>query len=548
MFWMNCPNLREAPRLLAFGRSDSPCHFSGSPYWRGANKGTGRAINSKEKKGDEKSENRTRHFFFPRSFFSFEEGSIQTELRRGKASSFSHKMRRKKRKPNFSRLALNLSKLYEGKMQTVPKVPVTRLSDFSVWYTPGVAAVSSAVAKDSDLSFTYTSRWNTLCILTDGSRVLGLGDIGPEASLPVMEGKALIYKYLGGVDAIPLPVRSREAGKIIEIAALVEPSFGAVHLEDIASPKCFEILDALKERLVVPVWHDDQQGTAGVILAGLLNSLDLTGRRLADSKIVLFGAGAANIAAARLLMASGMPAGSIILVDSKGIIHAERDDIDELMLHNKWKYELALVTNEEKLKGDLDVAAKGADAIVAASKPGPGTISPKTLRKMNKQSILFALANPTPEIWPEEAKKAGVRIVATGRSDFPNQVNNSLIFPSVMRGVLDVRSRAITDEVIVEGAKRLALFARESGKLSCDRILPSMVDFGLYPRVAAAVGSKCIELGLARLRPSRKELETRAEHMIRRARATMDALNRGGLIDPLNYSSTGRGRGRRRRS
>ncbi|MDA4111702.1 MAG: NADP-dependent malic enzyme [Thaumarchaeota archaeon] len=418
-------------------------------------------------------------------------------------------------------------------MQTAPKVPVTSLDDFSIWYTPGVAAVSLAVAKNPDLSFELTNRWNTLCILTDGSRVLGLGDIGPEGSLPVMEGKALIYKYLGGVDAIPIPVNAHEPEKIIELARHIEPAFGAIHLEDIASPKCFQILDKLKETLSIPVWHDDQQGTAGVILAGLYNSLTLTGRKIGDARIVLMGAGAANIAAARLMISAGASPGNLILVDSKGILHSEREDMDRMMLQNKWKYELALKTNSERRTGGIDEAVKGSDALIAASKPGPHTLTKDTLRKMNDNSILFALSNPVPEIWPREAKEAGVKIIATGRSDFPNQVNNSLIFPSIIRGVLDVRSKSISDEVIIVGAKELAAFTVDEGSMSEEHILPTMMDWEIFPLVASAVGEACVKLGLSRIRLTRKQLHKRAQEIIEKTKKMIDKLQESKLIEPL---------------
>lgn len=423
-------------------------------------------------------------------------------------------------------------------METIPKVPIRSLDDFSIWYTPGVAAVSLAVSRNPDLSFEYTNRWNMLCILTDGSRVLGLGDIGPEGSLPVMEGKALIYKYLGGVDAIPLPVSAHEVKDIVATAVNLEPAFGAIHLEDIASPKCFEILDTLKEKLKIPVWHDDQQGTAGVTLAALYNSLIVTGRRIEDAKIVLLGAGAANIAAARLMINAGFPAGNIVMVDSKGILNPEREDIDHMMLANRWKYDLALKTNGEKLSGDVDVAAKGADVLIAASKPGPHTISRNTLEKMNKDGILFALSNPVPEIWPSEAAKAGMKVIATGRSDFPNQVNNSLLFPSIIRGVLDVRSKAVPDEVIVDAAKALAKYSEDKGALDENHILPTMMDWEIYPLVAAAVGTKCIRMGIARKKLSQKQLEKRAESVIDRSKKIIHYLQEKNLIRKLpNHKS-----------
>jgi len=441
-----------------------------------------------------------------------------------------------------SKLAIEYSRYYQGKMQTAPKVPVTSLDDFSIWYTPGVAAVSLAVAKNPELSFQYTNRWNMLCILTDGSRVLGLGDIGPEGSLPVMEGKALIYKYLGGVDAIPIPVSAHEPEKIIQFALDIQPAFGAIHLEDIASPKCFRILEELKQKLTIPVWHDDQQGTAGVILAGLYNSLILTDRKLRNAKIVLMGAGAANIAAAKLLISAGASAGNLILVDSKGILQPEREDMDRMMLQNKWKYELALSTNAERREGNIDEAVEGADALIAASKPGPDVLSRSTLKKMNKGAILFALSNPVPEIWPKDAKEAGVRIVATGRSDFPNQVNNSLIFPSVIRGVLDVKSKAVPDEVIIAGAKELAQYAERDGSLTDEHILPTMMDREIYPLVAAAVGDSCVKLGISRINLTRKQIQRRAEEIIQKTQKMIDTLQKSNLIEPTSKVPAGKNR------
>jgi malate dehydrogenase (oxaloacetate-decarboxylating) len=443
-------------------------------------------------------------------------------------------MPEKKKPIDTSKLAIEYSRYYQGKMQTIPKVPVTSLDDFSIWYTPGVAAVSLAVAKDPDLSFEYTNRWNMLCILTDGSRVLGLGDIGPEGSLPVMEGKALIYKYLGGVDAIPIPVSAHAPEKMIEFALNIEPAFGAIHLEDIASPKCFQILEELKQKLTIPVWHDDQQGTAGVILAGLYNSLILTNRKLKDSRIVLMGAGAANIAAAKLMISAGATPGNLILVDSKGILQPEREDMDRMLLQNKWKYELALSTNSERRQGDIDEAVKGADALIAASKPGPDVLSKNTLRKMNNDAILFALSNPVPEIWPKDAKEAGIRIVATGRSDFPNQVNNSLIFPSVIRGVLDVKSKAVPDEVIIAGAKELAEYSQRHGTLTDEHILPTMMDREIYPLVAAAVGDSCVKMGISRIQLTRKQIQNRAVEIIQKTQKLIDTLQKSNLIEPTS--------------
>ena len=433
-----------------------------------------------------------------------------------------------------SRLALKYSLLYGGKVEMIPKVPVRDLNDLSIWYTPGVAAVSEAIKNDRELSFDYTCRWNTIAIITDGSRVLGLGDIGPEASMPVMEGKALIYKYLGGGDAVPLPINAYEPDNMIEVIKSLQPAFGGINLEDIASPKCFYIADRLREEMKIPIWHDDQQGTAGVTLASLINSLKLTGRKLKGTKIVLFGVGAANIANAKLIIKAGADPGDLILIDSKGILHSGREDMDELKIKHRWKYELAMKTNREGISGDFVKAFDDADVLISASTPGPDVIKKEWIARMNKKAIVFALANPIPEIWPWEAKDAGAYIVATGRSDFPNQVNNSLMFPSVFRGVLDVRAKAITDDMIIVAAEELARYAEEKG-LDRDYIIPTMTDWEVYPRVAARVGEKGIELGLARRRISKDEIYERATKIIKRSRKLLSSLIKAKVV-PLQPS------------
>jgi malic enzyme len=428
-----------------------------------------------------------------------------------------------------SRLALEYSLFYGGKVEIIPKVPVRDLSDLSIWYTPGVASVSEAIKNDKEFSFDYTSRWNTIAIITDGSRVLGLGSIGPEASMPVMEGKSLIYKYLGGVDAIPLPINAHEPDKMIEVIKSLQPALGGVNLEDIASPKCFYIADKLREEMEIPIWHDDQQGTAGVTLASLINSLKMTGRKLRGTKIVFFGVGAANIANAQLIIKAGADPGDLILIDSRGILHPERDDIDELRVKHRWKYELAMKTNRERILRDFVKAFDDADVLIAASRPGPNVIKKRWISRMNKKAIVFALANPIPEIWPWEAKDAGAYIVATGRSDFPNQVNNSLIFPSVFRGVLDVRAKAIVDDMVIAAAEELAEFAEEKG-LSKDHIIPNMTEWEVYPRVACRVGEKAVKLGLARRRISMDEIYERAIEIIKRSRKLLSSLIRAQVI------------------
>ena len=435
-------------------------------------------------------------------------------------------------KDESSRKALEFSKFYGGKVSVAPKVPVRSLDDFSIWYTPGVAAVSRAIEADPDLSFEYTGRWNTVAVVTDGSRVLGLGNIGPEGALPVMEGKALIYNYLGGVNAIPLPIRADSADGLISFVRALEPSVGGVNLEDIESPKCFDILDRLRSEMKIPVWHDDQQGTAGVTLAALFNALELTGRKLRGSKIVLFGAGAANIAAERLLVKAGANPRDLIVLDSKGILEPDREDIDKLMLRNKWKHDIALRTNGGRIKGGLKEALEGADALVAAAGNGPDMIKADEIRAMNRRAIAFFLANPVPEMLPDAALAAGAEIVATGRSDYPNQVNNSLLFPAIFRGALDARAKTITDNMVIDAAMELAAFAREKG-INGNYIIPTMLQWEVYPRVAATVGQAAVKEGVARRKLSRKESLAAATETIEHSRKVMNALRRNGIIlDP----------------
>ncbi|MCY0882362.1 MAG: NADP-dependent malic enzyme, partial [Acidianus infernus] len=416
---------------------------------------------------------------------------------------------------DYDKLAIEVSSKYKGKIQILPKVPIRSLEDFAVLYTPGVAAVSKEISKNPDLSFQYTYRWNSIAVITDGTRVLGLGNIGPEAAMPVMEGKALLFKYLGGVDAIPLPIGTKDPDKIIETVKILEPAFGGINLEDIESPKCFYILDKLREELHIPVWHDDQQGTAGATLAGLISALEIVGKSPTKIKIVFYGVGAANIATARLLKSYGIPYSNMVLIDTKGPLYRGREDEEEIKNTNPWKYELLKESNKDNVT-TVEKAFEGADVLIAASKPGPHTIDPKLISKMNKDAIVFALANPIPEIWPDEAKKAGTRIVGTGRSDLPNQINNSLIFPAVFRGALDVRAKTITDDMVIAAARELSAFAREKG-LSEDYIIPKMTEWEVYPRVAAAVGIKAVQQGIARVNLSYEEIYNNARQMIENA-------------------------------
>jgi malate dehydrogenase (oxaloacetate-decarboxylating) len=347
-----------------------------------------------------------------------------------------------------------------------------------------------------------------------------------------MEGKALIYKYLGGVDAIAVPVRAKTEDELVRIAQALEPALGGINLEDVASPKCFGVLEKLRESMTIPVWHDDQQGTAGVILAALYNALELTGRRLRDSRIVLLGSGAANIATARLLIQAGASAGHIILVDSKGILHSEREDMDQLQLKNRWKYEMALATNSSKVVGGLRDALKDADVLVAAAIPGPDVVKGDDISVMSKDPITFLLSNPVPEMWPDAAKKAGAAIVATGRSDFPNQVNNSVLFPAVFRGALDVRARTISDTMVIAAAQELSRFSKEKG-LGEENIIPNMLDWSVFPIVAATIGEQAQKEGLARKSGTRSELLAKAQTTMERSRKLLSLLMEKGIIhDP----------------
>jgi len=433
----------------------------------------------------------------------------------------------KAKKP--SQLAPPMHKFYEGKVQVMPKCAITSPDDFAIWYTPGVAAPCKEIQANPEKSFELTNRWNYVAVVSDGTRVLGLGDIGPEAAMPVMEGKALLFKYLGGVDAFPICLKTKDPEEIIRACELIEPSFGGINLEDIEKPKCFYVLEKARERLQIPVWHDDQQGTATVILAGLINAFKIVGKDPKKSLITLIGAGSANIRTAYVLIRWGIKPGNIIMVDTKGIIYPGRKDITKE--EDPWKYDLAQKTNAEGRTGDIAEAFKGVDAVVAASKPGPDTIKKDWIRTMADNSIVFACANPIPEIWPWEAKEAGARIVATGRSDFPNQVNNSLGFPAIFRGVLDVKAKTVTDDMCIAAAQELAKFAEERGMHEND-ILPRMEEWEVYPREAVACALKSIEQGVARVKPSRKELYERAVAIIQNARKSTEILMKQGLIKP----------------
>lgn len=419
---------------------------------------------------------------------------------------------------------------YGGKIEVLPKVPILELEDFSIWYTPGVASPCEEIYKKGrDLSFEYTLRWNYVAVISDGTRVLGLGDIGPEAAIPVMEGKALLFKYLGGVDAVPIVLGTKDPDKFIEVVKLLEPSFGAINLEDIESPKCFYVLEKLTEILEIPVWHDDQQGTALVTLAGLINALKIVGKKLNNIKVAIVGAGAAGLAITKYLIKAGIKSGNIVLVDSKGILYPDREDLKKEDFWLKWKKCYAEITNEEGRIGGIPEAMKDADVIISVTKSGSGIIKKEWIKLMKENPIVFALANPIPEIWPWEAKEAGAKIVATGRSDFPNQINNSLAFPAVFRGILTVRSKKMTDSMFLAAAYAIANYAEETG-INENRIIPTMEESEMYIREAIVVAEKAIEEGIARKKLSKTELKDEIRKLTCRPKKYMDIAIKNYLI------------------
>ncbi len=412
--------------------------------------------------------------------------------------------------------AMRLHPFYRGKVETALKCTVRDFNDFAIWYTPGVASPCKAIAQDPEKVYDYTNKWNTIAVISDGTRVLGLGDIGPKAGLPVMEGKALLYKYLGGVDAVAITLDTKDPAKIIDTVLMLQPAFGGVNLEDISQPKCFRILDTLREKAEIPIWHDDQQGTATVTLAGLMNALKLVGKQKEDVRVVFVGSGASNVACSRLIFGWGVNPANCMMVDTKGILGPHRRDLELRRAEFVDKWRLCQMTNGDLRQGGVPEAMEGADVVIALSKPGPGVILPSWVERMNEEAIVFACANPVPEIWPWEAKAAGARIVATGRSDFPNQVNNSLGFPGIFRGALDVRARTITDEMCYAAAQALA--DQIGDRLDEEHILPTMDDWEVFPREAAAVAMQAQAQGVARLKKRYVELFEQATAVIKRSR------------------------------
>ena len=385
----------------------------------------------------------------------------------------------------------SLKKHYEwkGKIEVISRAPVDSKESLSLAYTPGVAQACLEIQKDEKLSYELTRRWNTVAVVTDGTAVLGLGDIGPVAGMPVMEGKCVLFKAFGDVDAIPLCIASRDVDEIVNTVALLEGSFGGVNLEDISAPRCFEIERKLKERCSIPIFHDDQHGTAVITLAGLTNALKLVKKNLPAVRIVINGAGAAATAITKLLVSAG--AFDVTLCDRSGAIYDGRPD------HmNPAKEEIASITNPGKRKGTLAEVLKGADVFIGVS--APGMVSTEMVKTMNRDAIIFACANPTPEIFPEDAKAGGAAVVSTGRSDYPNQINNVLAFPGIFRGALDVRARDINDAMKIAAANALAGLISEE-ELSADYIIPAAFDPRVKDAVAEAVKTAAYETGVARI-------------------------------------------------
>jgi malate dehydrogenase (oxaloacetate-decarboxylating) len=435
----------------------------------------------------------------------------------------------------LKRLAEKSHRYYGGKIQTAPKASVFGFNWFNIWYTPGVSKISTTIRDDNDTSFELTNRGNLVGVVSDSTRVLGDGDCTPPGGMGVMEGKAFLMKYLGGIDAVALCVDSynekgeHDPDKIIEFVKMVQPSFGAINLEDISQPNCYKVLDTLREECIIPVWHDDAQGTASVTLAGLLNALKLVNKKLSDVKIVHYGAGAANSTIARVNIAAGVNPGNMIMFDINGALTKNRKDIEEdKRYYHQW--ELCQKTNPKCIT-DIEEAVTGADVLIALSKPGPDTVKPRWIKAMADRPIVFTCANPVPEIYPYAAKEAGAYIAATGRGDFPNQVNNSLGFPGILKGALMVRARKVTDTMAIAAAHSLADYAEKRG-INPDNIMPKMDEPGVFPNEAADVAMQAIKDGVARVEITREQAYAKADADIKYARKMTDMLTDKGFIKP----------------
>ena len=389
---------------------------------------------------------------------------------------------------NYAEESLKLHGEWKGKIEVVSRVPVKDKEDLSLAYTPGVAQPCLEIQKDVNKSYELTRRHNMCAVITDGSAVLGLGDIGPEAGMPVMEGKCVLFKSFGDVDAFPLCVKTKDVDEFVRTVALTSGSFGGINLEDIAAPRCFEIERKLKECTDIPIFHDDQHGTAVITLAGLTNALKVVGKKKEDVKVVTSGAGAAAIAIVKLLLSAGFK--HVTMCDRKGAIYQGRDDLNWI------KEEMALVTNLEKKAGSLADMMVGADVFIGVS--APGTVTTEMVKTMNKDAIVFACANPTPEIFPDDARAGGAAVISTGRSDFPNQINNVLAFPGIFRGTFDVRASDINEEMKMAAAMALANLISDE-ELNADYIIPYAFDPKVGPAVARAVAQAAIDSGVARI-------------------------------------------------
>ena len=389
---------------------------------------------------------------------------------------------------DYAKESLRLHEEWQGKIEVISRVPVADETDLSLAYTPGVAQPCLEIQKDITKSYELTRRSNLCAVITDGSAVLGLGDIGPEAGMPVMEGKCVLFKSFGDVDAVPLCVKSKDVDEFVNAVYLMSGSFGGINLEDISAPRCFEIERKLKEKCDIPIFHDDQHGTAVITLAGLTNALKIVGKKIDEIKVVTSGAGAAAIAIVKLLLSAGVK--NVIMCDRKGAIYKGREGLNWI------KEEMAEATNLDKVEGTLADAIKGADVFIGVS--APGTVTKEMVASMNEDAIIFACANPTPEIFPEDAKAAGARVVATGRSDFPNQINNVLAFPGIFRGTFDVRATDINEEMKVAAAHALAQLISDD-ELSEDYIIPKAFEKRVGPAVAEAVAEAARRSGVAQL-------------------------------------------------
>ncbi|MDX9822087.1 MAG: NADP-dependent malic enzyme [Syntrophales bacterium] len=430
-------------------------------------------------------------------------------------------------------LAYEAHKYYGGKMMTVPKAGLYSFNWFNVYYSPGVSKISTSIRDDNALSFELSNRANLVAVVSDSTRVLGDGDCTPPGGLGVMEGKAFLIKYLGGLDAIALCVNSynakgeHDADKIIEFVKMLQPSVGAVNLEDISQPNCFKVLDTLREECEIPVWHDDAQGTACVTLGGLINALKVAGKQMSKVKMAFFGAGASNTTIVRLILAAGADPDNIVMCDSKGGLHKGRKDLEaDKRYYRKW--EICEKTNPKRVNNIQD-AMKGADVLISLSTPGPGVIKGEWVKTMAKKSIVFCCANPVPEIYPYEAKEAGAYVVATGRGDFPNQVNNSIGFPGILKGATLVKASKITDGMAIAAAKCLAKTAEKRG-INPDDIVPKMTEWEVFPSEARDVAMQAIKDGVARVKMTAKEVYNKAYDDIAEARKLTDTLMAKGFI------------------